>query len=305
MNVVTRGDLDGLACTVFIGLMEDVDKIRFSHPKDMQDGKVPITEDDVIVNLPYVPGAGMWFDHHSSQEQMIDVAGDFKGRYEVAPSAARVIYEYYDSPKLKPYDEMLVEVDRVDSADLNMEDVTDPEGWVLLPHTCDPRSGLARFQDYFTLLVDLITKQTPIEEIMEHPEVKSRTEKLLGDQEDFAKPQMELSHLDGNVIVTDLRGKRDLPSGNRFLIYTLLPGRQRSGPHIRGHKQQHGRRRGAQHLQPDLQDERRRVFERIWRRRSPRGGNGAVRCGRRRGKGQRGNRQAQGGRIGATPRARR
>ncbi len=189
----------------------------------MQDGKVPITEDDVIVNLPYVPGAGMWFDHHSSQEQMIDVAGDFKGRYEVAPSAARVIYEYYDSPKLKPYDEMLVEVDRVDSADLNMEDVTDPEGWVLLPHTCDPRSGLARFQDYFTLLVDLITKQTPIEEIMEHPEVKSRTEKLLGDQEDFAKSQMELSHLDGNVIVTDLRGKRDLPSGNRFLIYTLFP----------------------------------------------------------------------------------
>lgn len=80
MNVVTRGDLDGLACTVFISLMEDVQKVRFAHPRDMQDGKVDITSDDVIVNLPYVEGTGMWFDHHSSQEQMVAVAGDFKGR---------------------------------------------------------------------------------------------------------------------------------------------------------------------------------------------------------------------------------
>ncbi|MDP6184659.1 MAG: exopolyphosphatase [Gammaproteobacteria bacterium] len=165
----------------------------------------------------------MWFDHHSSQEQMVDVAGDFKGRYQVAPSAARVIYEYYDSPELKPYEDMLVEVDRVDSANLTVEDITNPEGWVLLSHTCDPRAGLSRFQDYFLLLTDLIIKETPIEEILEHPEVKSRTSTMLDDQEKFAQSQREHSRLDGNVIVTDLRGKRDLPSGNRFLIFTLFP----------------------------------------------------------------------------------
>ena len=141
----------------------------------------------------------------------------------MAPSAARVIFEYYDSPKLKPYAEMLVEVDRVDSANLTVEDVTDPGGWVLLSHTCDPRAGLSRFQDYFHLLTDLIIKQTPIEEILDHPEVKSRTSKMLDDQEKFAESQREHSRLDGNVIVTDLRGMKDLPSGNRFLIFTLFP----------------------------------------------------------------------------------
>ncbi len=166
----------------------------------------------------------MWFDHHSSQEQMVDVAGDFKGRYQVAPSAARVIYEYYDSPELKPYADMLVEVDRVDSADLTVEDVTNPQGWVLLSHTCDPRAGLSRFQDYFLMLTDLIIKKTPIEEILEHPEVKSRTSTMLDDQENFAESQREHSNLDGNVIVTDLRGKKDLPSGKSVLDIYVIPG---------------------------------------------------------------------------------
>ena len=223
MRVVTRGDLDGLACTVFISLMESVDQVRFAHPKDVQDGKVEITSEDVIVNLPYVKGCGMWFDHHVSQEEMVDVAGDFKGRYEVALSAARVIYDYYNSPKLKKYEAMLGEVDRVDSAQLTVADVTNPEGWVLLSHACDPRAGLRRYQDFFLLLVDLIKKNTPIEQIMAHPEVKSRTDLMLSEQEKFAQSQKENSRLDGNVIVTDLRGKKDLPVGNRFLIFTLFP----------------------------------------------------------------------------------
>jgi hypothetical protein len=186
MRVITRGDLDGLASTVFLSLMNEVTDIRFAHPRDMQEGEVEVTADDIIVNLPYVAGCGMWFDHHSSEADRVDVQGDFEGKYGVAQSAARLNYEFYDSPDLRPFEEMLGYVDRVDSADLSVEDVTAPEGWVLLGYTCDPRSGLGRFQDYFHLLIDLVKKQTPIEEILAHAEVQKRVEALEDDQVRFS-----------------------------------------------------------------------------------------------------------------------
>ncbi len=222
MRVITRGDLDGLASTVFLTVMNDVTDIRFAHPRDMQEGEVEVTADDIVVNLPYVEGCGMWFDHHSSEADRVDVQGEFEGRYGVAPSAARLIYEFYDSPKLRPFEEMLGFVDRVDSADLSVEDVTAPEGWVQLGYTCDPRSGLGRFQDYFHLLSDLVQKQTPIDEILAHPEVRTRVEALEDDQVRFSAFRVSNSVVDGNVIVTDLCDKRDAPTGNRFLVYTLF-----------------------------------------------------------------------------------
>ena len=222
MRVITRGDLDGLASTVFLSLMNEVTDIRFAHPRDMQEGEVEVTADDIIVNLPYVAGCGMWFDHHSSEADRVDVQGDFEGKYGVAQSAARLNYEFYDSPDLRPFEEMLGYVDRVDSADLSVEDVTAPEGWVLLGYTCDPRSGLGRFQDYFHLLIDLVKKQTPIEEILAHAEVQKRVEALEDDQVRFSAFLVSNSVVDGNVIVTDLRDKRDAPTGNRFLVYTLF-----------------------------------------------------------------------------------
>ena len=222
MRVVTRGDFDGLASTVFLTIMTGVTDISFAHPRDMQEGEVDITADDIVVNLPYVEGCGMWFDHHSSEADRVDVEGEFKGRYGVAPSAARLIFDYYDSPELQPYAEMLEQVDRVDAANLEVEDVTSPEGWVLLGYTCDPRSGLGRFRDYFHLLVDLLQKNTPIDEILAHAEVRSRVEALEDDQVRFSAYLVSNSMVDANVIITDLRDKTDAPTGNRFLVYTLF-----------------------------------------------------------------------------------
>ena len=174
------------------------------------------------MNLPYAEGCGMWFDHHSSEADRVGVQGDFKGKYGVAPSAARLIYDFCDSPELKQYEEMLGQVDRVDSADLAMEDVTSPKGWVLVGYTCDPRSGLGRFRDYFHLLTDLVKKQTPVEEILQRAEVRDRVSALEDDQERFSAYLVNNSVVDGNVIVTDLRDKSDAPTGNRFLVYTLF-----------------------------------------------------------------------------------
>jgi hypothetical protein len=222
MRLITRTDLDGLTCAVFITIMEKISEVVFAEPKAMQDGKVPVNDHDIIANLPYNPKCALWFDHHTSQ--MIHSENEnYKGKFAVAPSCARVVYDFYQHPdELKPFQELLVETDRVDSAQLTMEDVLDPKGWVLVSYTLDPRSGLAEFEDYFQRMIGWIQVH-PVGKILELPDVKSKVDKYLADQERFKEALLKHSRQDGNVIVTDQRGVKDFPAGNRFLIYTLFP----------------------------------------------------------------------------------
>lgn len=223
MRVLTRGDLDGLTSTILLTLVEDIKEIRFAHPKDVQDGKVECTQEDIIVNLPYVKGCGLWFDHHVSEEEKLPRIGKFKGRFAIAPSAARVVYEYYKSPEFERFKDLLEATDRLDSAQLTKEDVTNPKGWILLGYTLDPRTGFGpEFQKYFRWLAEFI-KEVPLEKVMKHPEVKKRCDRVLKEIEDFKKLLKKVSKQDGNVILTDFRDVTDPPVGNRFLIYTLYP----------------------------------------------------------------------------------
>jgi hypothetical protein len=223
MNVVTRGDLDGLTSCVFLSLVESIREIRFAHPKDVQDGLFPVASDDIIVNLPYAAGCGMWFDHHITQGEQARQVGPFKGKYGVAPSTARLIYEYYKSPTFEPYRTMLEEADRLDSANLQPEDVTDPKGWILLGFTLDPRTGFGpEFQKYFRWLVEYV-KEVPIEKILKHPEVKKRCERVKEERDAFTALVKRYARLEGKVIITDLREVFGTPVGNRFLVFTLLP----------------------------------------------------------------------------------
>lgn len=222
MRLVTRGDLDGLTCAVLITTMEDVDEIVFVHPRELQDGKADIREGDIIANLPYDPRCSTWFDHHVSEEQRVDPPADLKGKFGEAPSAARLVYEYYDDEKLQKFERLVEETDRMDSAHLNVDDVVNPEGYVLLFYTIDPRTGLGKFQDYFRRLVAFI-KNEPVDEVLEEPEVKERSKVILEQQERFTEFLQKTSRQDGNVVITDVRGHDDPPHGNRFLIYTLFP----------------------------------------------------------------------------------
>jgi hypothetical protein len=223
MRVLTRGDLDGLTSAVLISMAEKVTEIRFAHPKDVQDGKIPCDAEDVVVNLPYVKGCGLWFDHHVSEERKLADIGAFKGKFAVAPSAARVVYDYYKKPEFDKYTVLLEATDRLDSAQLKPEDVTDPKGWILLGYTLDPRTGLGpEFQKYFRWLVEYV-KEVPLEKVLQHAEVKKRVDRVLQEQEEFKALLGKNSKLDGTVIVTDLRAVKEAPVGNRFLIYTLHP----------------------------------------------------------------------------------
>jgi hypothetical protein len=223
MNVLTRGDLDGLTSTLFLTLVHPVKEIHFAHPKAVQDGDVTVTDEDIVVNLPYVRGCALWFDHHVSEEAKLEKIGPFKGRFAVAPSAARVVYDYYAKPEFERFRDLLEATDRLDSAQLSVQDVKSPSGWILLGYTLDPRTGFGpEFQKYFRWLVEYV-KEVPLEKILQHPEVRKRCDRVLKERDEFEALLGKHARQDGTVIVTDFRGLAAEPVGNRFLVYTLFP----------------------------------------------------------------------------------
>ena len=227
MRLVTRGDLDGLTSAVIVTMKEPIDEILLVHPQDITDKKVQIRPDDILANLPYHPNAGLWFDHHLLTESNEKPPENYRGRYRVAPSAARLVYEYYLEKYPKDADLLslapLVDAtDRVDAAQLTPDDVEHPQDYILLGFTIDNRSGLGAFENYFLKLVDWL-KTMPIGQVMQQPEVKERVERLRAEQTEFTRLLKRNSFQLNNVVITDLREIDRLPAGNRFLIYTLFP----------------------------------------------------------------------------------
>jgi hypothetical protein len=223
MRLVTRGDLDGLTCAVLLTLEEPISGISLIHPQDITDGRADIRPDDIIANLPYHPACAMWFDHHLHTATP-HVPQGFKGAFAEAPSAARLVYEYYGGEAALPhFAELVRETDRLDSAQLTPDDVVNPQGYIKLGFTIDGRTGLGTFEKYFLHLVDLLTAETPIEKVLQDPGVRKRVEVLEGQDETFRAELQSHSWMEGNVVITDFRGLDHVPVGNRFLVYALFP----------------------------------------------------------------------------------
>jgi hypothetical protein len=227
MRLVTRGDMDGLTSAVIITMTEPIDDIVLVHPQEITDKKVPIRGDDILANVPYHPGCGTWFDHHLLTDSNEKPPANFKGRHRIAPSAARLVYEYYlekipGDPRLLRLAKLVDETDRLDAAQLTQEDVEHPRDYILLGYTIDSRTGLGAYSDYFKQLVELL-KVMPIDEVLRQPAVRDRVERIRRDQEDFRRLLQRNSFKLNNVVITDLREVDRLPAGNRFLIYALFP----------------------------------------------------------------------------------
>jgi len=229
-RLVTRSDFDGLVCAVLLKELGILDEIKFVHPKDMQDGKIAITDRDITTNLPYVDGAHLVFDHHLSETIRV---GE-KPNYVIdpkAPSAARVVYDYYGGKERFPTisEEMMTAVDQADSARYDRDDILTPTGWTLLNFIMDARTGLGRFREFrvsnYQLMMDLIDycRTHSIDEILALPDVKERTELYAQHAEPFVDQLKRCSTLHGNVVVLDLRNEETIFAGNRFMIYALFP----------------------------------------------------------------------------------
>ncbi len=230
MRLLTRSDFDGLACGAVLKLLGVIDSWCFVHPKDVQDGKVDVSQDDVLANIPFAKGCGMWFDHHSSEFSDSGRDRVVPGESRIAPSCARVIYDYYDgAAKLPQLLELVEAADKVDSGSLTLDEVKNPSGWVLLGFIMDPRTGLGRFRNFTISNLELMVRlldacaEMTIEEILALPDVKERVDLFFSETERFREMLYERSKTEQNVIVTDLRGVQEIHAGNRFLIYSLFP----------------------------------------------------------------------------------
>jgi len=230
-RLITRSDFDGLVCAVILKHLDIIDDILFVHPKDMQDGKIAVTGRDITTNLPYVAGAKMVFDHHESETLRNAVRADNHIIHPDAPSAARVVYDYYGGASVFPaeWEEMMIAVDKADSAQFTLDEILNPTGWVLLNYLMDSRTGLGRFREFrvsnYQLMMDLIDycRNHNIEQILTLPDVKERAELYFDHAPKFRDQLERCSTKHGNLIVLDLRNEETIFAGNRFMIYALNP----------------------------------------------------------------------------------
>jgi hypothetical protein len=243
MRLVTRPDFDGLVCGALVTKFEEIGDYLFVEPKFMQDGLVEVRTGDIITNLPYNPNCTLWFDHHITNTtpefpQPIMLG---RGGFRLAPSAARVVYEYYTEigkrheatgksktsgeeilPFLttEPMQYLMHETDRIDAGKLEREDVLHPQGYVLISMTTDGKN--AGDEPYWRKIIELL-RDKPLAETLSEPEVKQRCQQILDEQEKLRKLLLERTAMKANVIYCDLRGLKEIPDGNRFLVFTLFP----------------------------------------------------------------------------------
>ena len=224
MRLVTRPDLDGLTCAVLLSACETIDSVELLQPQDVTDRTAPIGPADVLANLPYHPQCGMWFDNHLLTDAKAMPPSGFRGRYGKAPSAARLVYEHYlpSRPALTRHEALVAETDRLDSAQLTMDDVLAPAGYVLVGLTLDPRTGLGSPREYFEALLAAV-RERPVEDVVDLPEVRARAARMREQDHAFREALRAHSRLDGNVVVTDFRALDSIPVGNRFLVFTQFP----------------------------------------------------------------------------------
>jgi len=230
-RLVTRSDFDGLVCAALLKELGILEEILFVHPKDVQDGKVELAADDITTNLPYRPEVALAFDHHSSEQLRVTETADNRIMVAGADSAARVVYDHFGGAERFPRvnAEMMEAVDRADAAKLSIDDILDPQGWILLSFLMDPRTGLGRFRSFrisnYQLMMQLIDSclDHSIDEILASPDVAERVQ-LYRDHADAAAEQIRnCSTVHDNLVVLDLRNEEVIHPTNRFLLYALFP----------------------------------------------------------------------------------
>ena len=232
MRLVTSSDFDGLVCAMILRELDIIGDIKFVHPKDVQDGKVDLSSNDITTNLPFDPRVGLAFDHHESELARNDM-DKIEDQYicRVAKSAARVVYEYYGGAEnIKTVsEEMMAAVDKGDSADFTVDEILNPTGWVLMDFLMDARTGLGRFHNFrisnYDLMMELIDYcvNHSVDEVLKLPDVKERVDLYFEQQELFKQQLRDIVVIHDKVAVIDLRPLETIYAGNRFMVYAMWP----------------------------------------------------------------------------------
>jgi nanoRNase/pAp phosphatase (c-di-AMP/oligoRNAs hydrolase) len=234
VRLLTRSDFDGSVCAALLMELGLVDGILYIHPKDLQDNKIEVTGDDILANVPFVEGCGLWFDHHSSEHERLNLEGKFKGASELEPSAAQVIYEYYKKDqvaagKLKKFEDLIKIVGIADSAQFSKDDILNPTDWIMLAFIADPRTGLGYKRSFRISNFELMKKlpeylrSKTAEEILALPDFQERVQVYHEETSKYKALLARTTRIEGDAILIDFRGIAENPVGNRFMEYVLYP----------------------------------------------------------------------------------
>ncbi len=232
-RLITRAELDGVTCAALLRELGLIEEVTFAHPKDMQDGKIAVTNRDIIANLPWHPNAHIVFDHHASELERIKEQPKNLINDPTSPSAAEVIYRHYGGAARFPgiSKELMEATDKIDSARVSQDEILNPQGWVLLGFIMDNRTGLGRHRGFritnFELmmeLIDVLRKNNNIDDILRHHDVAERV-RLYAEHSKLARHQIvKCAEIKDKLVVLDFRHEPEIYSTNRFMVYAMHPG---------------------------------------------------------------------------------
>ncbi len=219
MRIVTRPDFDGIVCAVLLSdVLSIQEPVKWVEPNELQRGLVEIRKGDIIANLPYDDRCTLWFDHHYTNR----IYRSHRGVFQIAPSAAGLIYDHYKGSFKRDYSELVGATDKIDSADLTLDQVLHPEKYEYVLLSMTVFDGDHSCEIYWVRLVDLLGKYD-IQQVMDDPDVKQRCEEVLKQNIQYTVYLKENTRLEKNVSITDFRNLSKTPVGNRFLVYSLFP----------------------------------------------------------------------------------
>ena len=230
-TLYTRSNFDGLVCAALLKEIGLVEEIMFVHPKDVQDGKIQLSKNDITASLPYTDGVYMAFDHHSSETIRTK---EIKENYIIepaAPSSARIVYEYFGGENRfsSNLHDLMDAVDKADCTNFTEEDITNPQGWVLLNYLMDPRTGLGRFKNFrisnYSLMLKLVDmcSQMTIDNILKDADIQERINLYFEEQDKFKEQIRRCTKVENKIAILDVRNEDIIHVGNRFMVYALFP----------------------------------------------------------------------------------
>ena len=219
MRIVTRPDFDGIVCAVLLYEALDIkEPVVWVEPNHVQKGLVNIQNEDIIANLPYNEGCALWFDHHFTNQ----IDRPFKGAFRIAPSAAGIIFQYYQSSFQRDYSELVQAADKIDSANLTLDEVLHPEKYPYVLLSLTISNEVQPNEPYWNLLVELF-REFDIHKVLENTEVKQYCQNVIAQNDRYVDFLKENTQLNEHVSITDFRPFDNPPGGNRFLVYSLFP----------------------------------------------------------------------------------
>lgn len=221
MQLFTRPDFDGVVSTAMITTVEMIQEVNYSTPQDVQERMIEIDFGDAIAHLPFHPDARLWFQNHDASSVNPAMLKGVRGSFKAASSTSRLIYEFYKSDKLTKYAHLVDEVDRIATANLTVDDIKSPKGWVLVSNTLDAR--FIQEHEYTAFLIEAIKEGLSADQVIAKPPVDKRIKRYYHDEDIYQENLSKYTHMVGNVIVTDFRALESEPHGNRFSVFPAYP----------------------------------------------------------------------------------